>query len=176
MCSTSSQVTLSSFGFIYKRNEFSLRGAAEKQLYAPAPVSSSDEDTPPPEASRDAATRSAWQDGGHAGSCSCEQTGDGPHVSPLRNGERDGVKQTLRRRVHTKAKSHVGLSGTMGTLACWRSPTTNTYPLRHLRKAPSYNGDEMGVLTIRFLLLTWLCSEYLTPILVLGQLRRGKTE
>lgn len=73
LCSTSSQVTLSSFGFIYKRNAFSLRGAAEKQLYAPAPESSSDEETPTPEASRDAATWSTWQDGeGH-----CEQTGDG---------------------------------------------------------------------------------------------------
>lgn len=118
LCSTSSQVTLSSFGFIYKRNEFSLRGAAEKQqLYAPAPVSSSDEETPPPEASRDAATRSAWQDGGHPGSCPCKQTGDGPCVSPLRNGERDGVKQTLRLRVHTKARSHVWV--TCDWPGCW---------------------------------------------------------
>lgn len=51
LCSTSSQVTLSSFTFIYKREEFSLRGAAEKQLYALASVSSSDQETPTPEAS-----------------------------------------------------------------------------------------------------------------------------
>lgn len=30
LCSTSSQVTLSSFGFIYKGKDFSLRGDAEK--------------------------------------------------------------------------------------------------------------------------------------------------
>lgn len=37
LSSTSSQVTLSSFGFIYKRKVFT-REAAEKQLYALAPV------------------------------------------------------------------------------------------------------------------------------------------
>lgn len=52
LCSTSSQVTLSSFTFIYKREEFSLRGAAEKQLYALAPVSSSDQETPTPKTKR----------------------------------------------------------------------------------------------------------------------------
>lgn len=124
LCSTSSQVTLSSFGFIYKRNAFSLRGAAGKQLYAPAPESSSDEETPTPEASRDAATWSAWQDGeGH-----CEQTGDGPCVPPLPDSERDRVRQTLRLRVHTKARSHLGVK--WDWRGCW--PAGGVPPLAYM--------------------------------------------
>lgn len=41
----------------------SLRGDTEKQLYAPAPASSLDQEAPAPEAIRDAATWNTWQDG-----------------------------------------------------------------------------------------------------------------
>lgn len=100
LCSTSSQVTLSSFGFIYKRNKFSLRGAAEKQLNAPAPVSSSHQESPTPEASRDAATWSTRQDG------DTEQTGNGPRVPPLKG--RASQTNSLAESPH-EARSRLGV-------------------------------------------------------------------
>lgn len=107
LCSTSSQVTLSSLGFIYKRNEFSLRGAAENQLYAP--VSSSDQETPTPEAGRDAATWSAWQDGDIQVPAPASRQGTVHVCRHPGTGKETKLKQTPRLRVHMKARSHVGV-------------------------------------------------------------------
>lgn len=90
-----------------KGKELSLRGDTEEQLYAPPPVSSLDQETPAPEAIRDAVSWSAWQDGDAPVPAPVSRQGTIHvcHHSGMGKGSSEINPQAVK--VHTKARSHV---------------------------------------------------------------------